>query len=57
MKLKLTRVYVDDQDRAQRFYTGVLEFTMTPTDVTGSTIAQVNDTCGNVIQLTQLRAV
>jgi predicted enzyme related to lactoylglutathione lyase len=29
-------------------------FTMPPTDVTGSTIAMVNDTCGNLIQLTQL---
>jgi predicted enzyme related to lactoylglutathione lyase len=31
------------------------EFTMPPTDVTASTIAQLNDTCGNLIQLTQLR--
>ncbi|HEY1348644.1 MAG TPA: VOC family protein [Ktedonobacteraceae bacterium] len=127
MKIKLTAVYVDDQDRALRFYTEVLgfakktdfrqgsyrwltvvspeepdgtelqlalndspaarayqqaifqqgqpavmfstddvrgdyerikargaEFTMPPTDVTGSTIAQINDTCGNLIQLTQL---
>jgi predicted enzyme related to lactoylglutathione lyase len=30
------------------------EFTMLPTQVTGSTIAQVNDTCGNLVQLTQL---
>ncbi len=30
------------------------EFTMPPTQVTGSTIAMVNDTCGNLIQLTQL---
>jgi predicted enzyme related to lactoylglutathione lyase len=30
------------------------EFTMPPTDVTGSTIAKLNDTCGNLIQLTQL---
>jgi predicted enzyme related to lactoylglutathione lyase len=29
-------------------------FTMPPTDVTASTIAMVNDTCGNLIQLTQL---
>lgn len=127
MKIKLTTVYVDDQDRALRFYTEVLgfakkadfsqgpfrwltvtgaddpdgvelqlakdddpaaraftqarfakgqpalmlytddlagdharlvergaEFTMPPTDVTASKIAQVNDTCGNLIQLTQL---
>ena len=31
------------------------EFTMPPTDVTGSTIATLNDTCGNLIQLTELR--
>ncbi len=118
MKIKLTSVYVDDQDKALRFYTEVLgftkksdfsqgpfrwltvaspeepdgtelqlalnnnpaakayqealfqqsqaaadyerikargaEFTMPPTDVTGSTIAVLNDTCGNLIQLTQL---
>jgi predicted enzyme related to lactoylglutathione lyase len=30
------------------------EFTMPPTDVTGSTIAMLKDTCGNIIQLTQL---
>src|SRR3978361_1767814 len=127
MKIKLTSVYVDDQDRALRFYTEVLgfakktdfsqgqfrwltvaspeepegtelqlalnnnpaakayqqaifqqgqpaamfysddvkgdyeriktrgaEFTMPPTDVTASTIAQVNDTCGNLVQLVQL---
>jgi predicted enzyme related to lactoylglutathione lyase len=30
------------------------DFTMPPTEVTGSTIARVNDTCGNLIQLTQL---
>jgi predicted enzyme related to lactoylglutathione lyase len=127
MKIKLTSVYVDDQERALRFYTEVLgfakktdfsqgpyrwltvvspeepdgtelqlalnnnpaaktyqqamfqqrqpaamfftdnvkddhegikargaEFTMPPTDVTASTIAMLNDTCGNLIQLTQL---
>ncbi len=30
------------------------EFTMPPTAVTGSTIAVLNDTCGNLIQLSQL---
>ena len=30
------------------------EFTMPPTDVTASTIAILKDTCGNLIQLTQL---
>jgi predicted enzyme related to lactoylglutathione lyase len=120
VKIKLTSVYVDDQDKALRFYTEVLgfakkadfsqgpyrwltvgspeepdgtqlqlalnnnpaakayqeaifqqgqpaamfytddvkahgaQFTMPPTDVTGSTIAMLNDTCGNLIQLVQL---
>jgi predicted enzyme related to lactoylglutathione lyase len=30
------------------------EFTMPPTEVTASTIAMLKDTCGNLIQLTQL---
>jgi len=30
------------------------EFTMPPTDVTASKITMVNDTCGNLLQLTQL---
>ena len=127
MKIKLTSVYVNDQEKALRFYTDVLgfakksdfsngpfrwltvsspdepdgtelqlalnnnpagkayqqalfqqgqpavmfyavdvngdyerikargaEFTMPPTKVTGSTIAMLNDTCGNLIQITQL---
>jgi predicted enzyme related to lactoylglutathione lyase len=127
MKIKMTSVYVDDQEKALRFYTEILgfakkadfsngpfrwltvaspdepngcelqlalnnnpaaktyqqaifqqsqpaamfstddikgdyermksrgaEFTMPPTDVTGATIAMLNDTCGNLIQLTQL---
>ncbi|HEY7057093.1 MAG TPA: VOC family protein [Vicinamibacterales bacterium] len=29
-------------------------FTMPPTDVTASTIATLNDTCGNLIQLVQM---
>ncbi|HTS71313.1 MAG TPA: VOC family protein [Terriglobia bacterium] len=127
MKIKVMSVYVDDQERALRFYTEVLgfvkktdfsqgpyrwltvaspeepdgtelqlalnnnpaakayqealfqqgqpaamfftddikgdyermkargaEFAMPPTGVTGSTIAKLNDTCGNLIQVTQL---
>jgi predicted enzyme related to lactoylglutathione lyase len=30
------------------------EFTMPPSQVTGSTIAKLNDTCGNLVQITQL---
>lgn len=128
MKIKLTTVYVDDQERALRFYTDVLgftkkadfsngpfrwltvvspddpdgtelqlalandpaakafqqakfqqnqpavmfysddvngdyerirsrggEFSMPPTDVTASVIAMLGDTCGNVLQITQLK--
>jgi predicted enzyme related to lactoylglutathione lyase len=29
-------------------------FTMPPTDVTASKIAMLNDTCGNLLQVTQL---
>jgi len=31
------------------------EFTMPPADVTGATIAMLKDTCGNLIQITQLK--
>ena len=31
------------------------EFTKPPTDVTGSRIAMLNDTCGNLVQVTQLK--
>jgi predicted enzyme related to lactoylglutathione lyase len=31
-----------------------VEFTMAPTEVPGATIAKLNDTCGNLIQITQL---
>ena len=31
------------------------EFTMPPTDVIASRIAMLNDTCGNLIQVTQLK--
>ncbi len=30
------------------------EFTVPPTDVTGSKIAKLNDACGNLLQITQL---
>jgi predicted enzyme related to lactoylglutathione lyase len=30
------------------------EFAMPPTEVTGSTIAQINDTCGNLVQISQV---
>ena len=47
--------YVDDVQREYDRMQGLgAEFTMPPTEVTGSTIAMLNDTCGNRIQLTQL---
>ena len=47
--------YTDDlQGDYERIKARGAEFTMPPTDVTGSTIAMLNDTCGNLIQLTQL---
>lgn len=44
----------DVQADYERIKTCGAEFTMPPTQVTGSTIAMVNDTCGNLIQITQL---
>ena len=38
----------------ERMKTRGAEFTMTPTDVTASKIAKLNDTCGNLVQVTQL---
>ncbi len=47
--------YVDDvQHEYNRMKAAGAEFTMPPTKVTGSTIAMVNDTCGNLIQLAAL---
>ena len=47
--------YTDDvQADYERMKARGAEFTMPPTDVTGSKIAMLNDTCGNLIQVTQL---
>lgn len=47
--------YVDDVQRDyDRMKAVGAEFIMPPTKVTGSTIAIVNDTCGNLIQITAL---
>src|SRR5438067_9623612 len=47
--------YTDDiQADYERIKARGADFTMPPTQVTGSTIAMLNDTCGNLIQLTQL---
>jgi predicted enzyme related to lactoylglutathione lyase len=47
--------YTDDvQADYERLKARGAEFTMPPTDVTSSKIAVLNDTCGNLIQVTQL---
>jgi predicted enzyme related to lactoylglutathione lyase len=47
--------YTDDIERDyERMKAAGAEFKMAPTKVTGSTIAQANDTCGNLIQITHL---
>jgi predicted enzyme related to lactoylglutathione lyase len=47
--------YTDDvKGDYERIKSRGAEFTMPPTAVTGSTIAMLKDTCGNLIQLTQL---
>jgi len=47
--------YTDDlQSDYERMKARGAEFTMPPKDVTASKIAMLNDTCGNLIQLTQL---
>jgi predicted enzyme related to lactoylglutathione lyase len=47
--------YTDDvKGDYERIKAHGVEFTMPPTDVTASTITMLKDTCGNLIQLTQL---
>jgi len=47
--------YTDDVNRDyERMKAAGAEFKMPPTKVTGSTIAQANDTSGNLIQIAQL---
>jgi predicted enzyme related to lactoylglutathione lyase len=48
--------FTDDvQSDYERMKARGAEFTMPPTDVTASKIAMLKDTCGNVIQLTELK--
>jgi len=47
--------YSDDVEaECKRMKARGAEFAMAPTSVTGSKIARLNDTCGNLIQVTQL---
>jgi len=49
--------FTDDvKDDYKRIEAAGAAFTMPPTDVTGSTIAQLHDGCGNLIQITQLKS-
>jgi predicted enzyme related to lactoylglutathione lyase len=45
---------IDVKSEYERIKARGAEFTMPPTDVTGATIAVLKDTCGNLIQITQL---
>ena len=44
----------DIQDDHERITANGADFTLPPTDVTDSTIAQLEDTCGILSQITQL---
>jgi predicted enzyme related to lactoylglutathione lyase len=47
--------YVDDVQREyERIKAAGAKFIMAPTKVTGSTIAVLNDTCGNLVQIVAL---
>ncbi len=47
--------YTDNvQSDFERMKARGAEFSLPPTDVTGSKIAMLNDTCGNLIQVSQL---
>jgi predicted enzyme related to lactoylglutathione lyase len=49
--------FVDDiQKEYERLKKLGVKFTMEPTKVTGSTIAMLDDTCGNLIQITKLQS-
>jgi predicted enzyme related to lactoylglutathione lyase len=48
--------YSDDiQADHKRFKANGAEFVTPPTDVTGATMARLRDTCGNLVQITQLK--
>ena len=50
-----TMFFVDDIQKEYRRLKGLgVTFTMEPTKTPGSTIARLDDTCGNLIQITQL---
>ena len=56
-KMPAAMFFVDDLNKEyERLRALDVAFTMPPTKTTGSTIAMLDDTCGNLVQLTQLDA-
>lgn len=56
-KMPAAMFYVDDLNKEhERLQALDVKFTMPPTKTTGSTIAMLDDGCGNLVQLTQLDA-
>ena len=54
--VRATTFFVDDiQKEYEKLKKLGVKFTMQPTKVTGSTITLLDDTCGNLIQITQLQ--
>jgi predicted enzyme related to lactoylglutathione lyase len=50
-----TNFFTDDvKGEYERFKAQGVEFSMSPTDTPGATIVQLSDTCGNLVQITQL---
>jgi predicted enzyme related to lactoylglutathione lyase len=50
-----TMFFSDDvKGECERIKARGAEFTMEPTQVPGATIAKLNDSCGNLVQITQL---
>jgi len=58
VKIKLCSVFVDDQDKALKFYTDVLGFVKKSDFPVGDfkwlNVAVFDDTCGNLIQIVQV---
>jgi len=56
LEISHSSVFVDDQDKAHRFYTDVLGFLVKhdlPVEADGTISAVFDDTCGNLIILVQ----
>jgi len=53
MKIKLASIYVDDQDVCDRLADLGVSFTTPFNEASWGSMAILDDTCGNLIQLTQ----